>query len=379
MEHPGLRSAELSAQVHFAWGESLSPVRAAVVLALIADAAGSSDAAYRLLVGTMPYHLKAELHDDPALPKQLAMIAATLIEDCHVDEELSEGVFEGGNAALTVLSGTLRGKPLVDAESLALSALALALRGDAAQADGMGLAALAASREDFKPTVRADTICTLARAWTLDERWSPPSVEALRQTYELMLDWGDEPRRARVGALLVRFLVETGALDEAMETLLGCQEIARRPNLPVAGNDFVAVGGRLNLAGGRYEKALSALDSATTHYEAANHYLRVAETLLPLSEAAAAVGDADVLGRAVARFDGLLPLVPGLALPHTASMVRLLCRMGRFDEAREQVEGLVSFGERWDGHPWVPALAERLRRQIAVAEAGEEPSGFGYR
>ena len=115
----------------FAWGQSLSPVRASVVLALIADAAGSSDAAYQLLVRTMPYHLKAELYDDPALPKQLAMIAATLIEDCHVDEELSEGVFEGGNAALTVLSGSLRGKPLVDAESLALGALALALRGDA--------------------------------------------------------------------------------------------------------------------------------------------------------------------------------------------------------------------------------------------------------
>jgi hypothetical protein len=29
----------------------------------------------------------------------------------------------------------------------------------------------------------------------------------------------------------------------------------------------------------------------------------------------------------------------------------------------------VAFGERWDGHPWVPALADRLERQIAAAEA----------
>ena len=78
-------------------------------------------------------------------------------------------------------------------------------------ADGRASAALEASREEFTPTVRADTICTLARAWTLDERWSPAYVEALRQTYELMLDWGDEPRRARVGAMLVRFSSKRGS------------------------------------------------------------------------------------------------------------------------------------------------------------------------
>ena len=53
----------------------------------------------------------------------------------------------------------MNGKPLVDAESLALRALALALCGEAPQADGTGLAALEASREEFVPTVRADTIC----------------------------------------------------------------------------------------------------------------------------------------------------------------------------------------------------------------------------
>ena len=85
--------------MHFAWGESLSPVRAAVVLASIAEAAGSSDAAFQLLMGAMPYHLKAGLQDDPAMPKHLCMIAATLIEACHVDDELSAGTFEAERGA----------------------------------------------------------------------------------------------------------------------------------------------------------------------------------------------------------------------------------------------------------------------------------------
>ena len=72
--------------------------------------------------------------------------------------------------------------------------------------------------------MRADTICTLARAWTLDERWSPAYVEALRQTYELM-STGRRAAPRGVGALLVRFLVETGQLDEAAAT---CSTASRR-------------------------------------------------------------------------------------------------------------------------------------------------------
>lgn len=369
MEFPGMRIATLPSEIRRAWGQSLSPVRAAVVLASIAEAAGSSDAAFRLLVRAMPYHLKANLHDDPALPKHLCMIAATLIEACHVDDELSVGAFDGGSAALTVLSGSLKGKPLLDAESLALRALALALCGEALHADAASLAALEASREEFTPTVRADTICALARTWTLDERWSPAYVEALRQTYELMFDWGDEPRRARVGAALARFLVEAGHLDDAEAILVDCQRVERRLNLPLIGNELVATGGRLYLATERHDKALSALASACRHYEDGQHSLRLAETLLPLSEAAAAVGDADVLGQAVSRFDGLLPLVPGMALPRAASRVRVLCSLGELEEAREIVRELVAFGERWGGHPWVPGLADRLERQIAPTEA----------
>ncbi len=369
MEFPGMRSATLPSDVRRAWGESLSPVRAAVVLASIAEAAGSSDAAFRLLTRAMPYHLKANLHDDPALPKHLCMIAATLVEACHVDDELSAGVFDGGLAALTVLSGSLKGRPLLDAESLALRALALALCGEAPHADAAGWAALEASREEFTPTVRADTICTLARSWTLDERWSEPYLEALRQTYELMFHWGDELRRARVGALLTRFLVEAGQLGDAEAILVDCQQVARRLNLPLLGNELVAVGGRLYLADERRDEALSALASACRHYADGQHSLRLAETLLPLSEAAAAVGDADVFAQAASRFDALLRLVPGMALPYAASRVRMLCSLGRLEEARGTVRDLVAFGERWDGHPWVPGLADRLERQIAAAEA----------
>ena len=168
------------------------------------------------------------------------MIAATLIEDCHVDEELSAGMFEGGNAALTVLSAPLKGKPLVDAESLALRALALALCGEA-PADGR---AWRPSRHRARSSRRrcAPTRSAPWRARGRSTSAGPGVRRVLRATYELMLDWGDEPRRARVGALLVRFLVEAGELDDAAAMLLDCQQVARRLNLPLTGNDFVAVG-----------------------------------------------------------------------------------------------------------------------------------------
>ena len=143
------------------------------------------------------------------LPFVIRSVQPVLIE---ADREVEEAAASLG----------LRGKPLLDAESLALRGLALALCGEALHADAAGSAALEASREEFTPTVRADTICTLARTWTLDERWSASYVEALRQTYELMFHWGDEPRRARVGAMLARFLVEAGQLDDAEAILLDC-------------------------------------------------------------------------------------------------------------------------------------------------------------
>ena len=94
-----MRRAGLAADVYFAWGESLSPVRAAVVLASIADAAGSSDAAFRLLMGAMPYHLKADLYGDPALPKHLV----------HDRRDADRGLSRGRGAERRHVRGRNRG------------------------------------------------------------------------------------------------------------------------------------------------------------------------------------------------------------------------------------------------------------------------------
>ena len=131
------------------------------------------------------------------------------------------------------------------------------------------------------------------------------------------------------------------------------------------------MGGRLYLVRRAADKALSALASACQHYEAGHHNLRVAETLLPLSEAAAAAGNADVLGRAAARFDELAPLVPGMALPHAASRVRLLCALEeglsrRLIHPGSWSRSASARGGR--GSPWVPGLADRLERGLTAAE-----------
>jgi hypothetical protein len=59
-----------------------------------------------------------------------------------------------------------------------------------------------------------------------------------------------------------------------------------------------------------------------------------------------------------------------MALPHTASRVRLLCASGHPAEARKVVRELVALGERGDGwmSPWLPSLADRLERRIAALE-----------
>ena len=360
MEYPGARRESLFAQVGLSWAQSISPVSAAVVLASIAKAAGSSDAAFQLLMKTMPHHLRAGLKTDPALPRQLGMIAETLIEACHVDDELSAGVFEGGSAALTVLSGNLR----LDTESLALFALALSLVGEPAHSDAAALQALRETREQFKPTVRADTVWILARRWTLSELWEASWLGIVRETYDLMCNWGDEPRRARLGAMLVRYLVESGQADAAPPILADCQSVARRLGLADTNNHLLAALGRLYLAEGRRDDALRVLQSACRHAEASRQNLLLAETLLPLAEAAAAAGDANLLQQSVARFDGLLPLIPGMGLPRAAMQVRLLCSAGAFDEARGAVAELRALGERWGFHPWIVELAKRLEERI---------------
>ena len=178
------------------------------------------------------------------------------------------------------------------------------------------------------PAVRADTICALARAWTLEESWSPSYLEALRQTYELMFDWGDEPRRARVGALLVRFLVEAEQLDEAAEILYACQPALRRLNLAITGNDLIAAGGRALPRAGQADKALSALASACRHPTPANTTCAWRRTCSRWPRPPPPSENGDLLGRGT-RFDELLPLVPGMALPHAATRVRILCGLGR--------------------------------------------------
>jgi hypothetical protein len=370
MESPGIRKAMLPSAVHSSWARTLSPVQAAVVLALIAEAAGSTDAAARLLQRAMPHHLKAGLVSDPAMPQHMGMIARHQIEAGNVASDTSGAWFKGELSALDVLS--VKGVRLTT-DSLALLSLALALRCVPIQSDAAGLQALRESREDFRPTVRVDTVCALARSWTVAEKWGEAYVQGLRESYDLMRDWGDEPRKARVGGLLCRFLIKAGDLDAARAVLAESMDVVRRLNLAVIGTELLAAKGRLHLAEGRPDQAIRTLMSACRHLEASQHLLRLGETLLPLSEAAFAARDVETYKRCRASFDSLLPLMPGMALSDSATRVRVSCSIGAFDEASAVVADLRDFGQRFDGHPWVPLLADRLDGLIQRT-AGEHAS-----
>jgi hypothetical protein len=319
----------------------------------------------------MPHHIKKGLLADPAMPEHVGLIAGHLIEACLVASDLGGGDLKEELCALDVL---LRKEVPLTVQSMALVAVAYALRGDAAPSDAAGLQALRESRRDLKPAVRCDAICALARTWTIHERWDQACVDTLRQTYQLMHDWGDEPRKARVGVWLIRFLIESGDLEGARRVLLESRDIAGRLNLAVVDNDLIAAGGRLYLAEGRYDKALRALRSACGHQERSKHWLRLAENSLPLAEAALLMNDAENYRRCQETFDWLLPRAPGLALPHAASRVRSLCRAGAVDEARREVTDLRDLAREWSMHVWAMALADRLEAAIARSAAEGSPA-----
>ena len=298
MESPGIRMATLSSNVTRATSDAISPVQATVVLASIAEAAGSSDAAFHLLTRTMPHHSKAGLLGDPAMQLQQRMLAGEMIEMARLHPALRA---EPGITALEALS--LR-ELRPDTVGLALQALAFALCGDAVSCDAAGLQALRESREDFHPARRADTICALARGWTVCERWDTPLREALREEYERMFHFGDEPRRIRVGTLYGRFLIEAGEIESSRAragrlsgsiTPIETTAAAQRPHRP---------GWAVHLALRRGADALRTLRSVYGHFERSGQRLRLAETLLPMREAAVAAGDAELLGRSQEVLDG---------------------------------------------------------------------------
>jgi SIR2-like protein len=361
MEFPGMRIATLSSRVARAAEDAISPVQATVVLAAIAEAAGGSDAAFHLLTRTMPHHSRAGLLGDPAMTRQQRMIAAELVEMARLHPELSP---EPGLTALGVLS-IREVRP--DTEGLAIQALAFALCGDGVASDAAGLQALRESREEFVPARRADTICSLARAWTVFERWVAPHRIALSQEYERMYNHGDEPRRIRVGALYGRFLLEAGELEAAERVVIDCQAASRLLKLPHLHNDLVALGGRLHLALGHGEEAARVLSSVYGHHERNGQLLRCAETLLPLGEAALAAGDGELLARSRSVFDRLVPIMPGLALPYAASQVRMCLALGAVDDARAVVGDLEALGKRWATNVWAGALAAELSGRIDAA------------
>ena len=354
MDHPGIRMATLSSDVTRATAGSNQPGAGDSGTWSIAEAAGSTDAAFHLLTRTMPHHSKAGLLGDPAMPRQQRMLAAEMIEMARLHPELRT---EPGITALEVLS--LR-EVRPDTVGLALQALAFALCGQAIDADAAGLQALRESRADFHPARRADTICALARGWTVFERWAAPHREALREEYERMFHYGDEPRRIRVGALYGRFLIEAAEIDAAEGVVVDCQAASRRLKLPQLHNDLVALGGRLYLARGRGADALRTLRSVYGHFERSGQLLRCAEILLPLREAAVAAGDAELIGNSRSVLDRLLPMLPGLALADAASRVRTYLGLGAIDDARAVVEELRALGKRWGNNVWVGELAARL-------------------
>ena len=262
MDHPGIRMATLSSDVTRATADSISPVQATVVLASIAEAAGSTDAAFHLLTRTMPHHSKAGLLGDPAMQRQQRMLAAEMIEMAACTRSCARNL------------ESLRSKSCHSARC-ALTPWASRCRrsrsrfcGQAIDADAAGLQALRESRADFHPARRADTICVLARGWTVFERWAAPHREVLREEYERMFHYGDEPRRIRVGALYGRFLIEAAEIDAAEGVVVDCQAASRRLKLPQLHNDLVALGGRLYLARGRGADALGTLRSVSRSFRA---------------------------------------------------------------------------------------------------------------
>jgi tetratricopeptide (TPR) repeat protein len=358
MERPGLRASTVS-RLALEWAESVGWMRAANILASLCEAAGSLDAARRLLTIVSEHALGKFQLEDLGYARHLTLLGGNLVEHGALaptgETEEEQGILAVG---LLKVAGEQGGR--VDA--MAELARALVYLGYTTDALACSRAVSASLDAEPRAATILDSMLSLAPVHALLGDVAG-GLELSRAAFDLAAEAGDEPRRARACAHLGRFLAWDGRHDEAEARLEDGFAVARRLGLAVLEAYLAVAYGRLELRRDRAEEAKRYLSPACASFRRSQLHLPLAESLLPLFDAAHRTSDLELATAAMNDFEALLPRLPGLTPHYHATCAVARFRSDQEEAAREAVDRLRESAEAME-NPWGLEAAETLTKAL---------------
>jgi tetratricopeptide (TPR) repeat protein len=358
MEFPGVRASKVS-YLAYEWAQSVGWLRAGNILASLCEAAGSLDAARRLLTVVSQHALGAFQLEDPGYARHFTLLGRNLVEHGSL-APTGEGGEEQGIVAVGFLK--VAGEQGGRVDALAELARALIYLGYTTDALACSRRVSAALDTEPRAATRLDCMLSLASVHgVLGE--VAEGLDLCRSAFDLAAEVGDEPRRARACAHLGRFLAADDSHEEAEACLEDGFAVARRLGLAVL-EAYVAVAyGRLELWRDRPEEARRYLSAACASFRRSQLHLPLAESLLPLFDAAHVTADMELATAAMNDFEALVPRMPGLLPDYHATCAVARLRSGQMEAAADAVGRLREAAQVME-NPWGLRAAETLAKAL---------------
>jgi hypothetical protein len=355
MEWPGIRPHTMGVRA-YEWAESVGWLQAANIMATVCEAAGSMDAATRLLTIVGGRALGKFKPDDPAYARHLALSGRNLVDQGALRRmQTGEGVLAVG--LLTVAAD--RGGRLDALGELARAHAYLGYTSDA----------LARAREvgerlpgEPRAGVQIDSLLAVLPVYALVGD-ATVGLQVGHAALALATGAGDEPRRARACLHLSRALVSVERCDEAETLVEDGLSVARRLGLEFVTAQLHTAYARIELVRDRPEEALKHVSPACALFRDSRLELHLAEGLLLLFEAGQRTGDVELATIAMDALDPLVQRLPGLIPHYFATRATARLRSEQLDAARDEIARLRAAAEELE-NPWGLAAADSLAQAL---------------
>jgi hypothetical protein len=191
-------------------------------------------------------------------------------------------------------------------------------------------------------------------------------IEWCEAVYPYVRRVGDEPRRARLCAVLGRALAFKQRDDEAERYLAEGTRIGERLRLGLVLAAVRAAAGYFEWERGNFENSASLLTWAANTLGRAEQRATCLPVLLDLAPVALKIGNEELCLQSLGKVRAELDRFPGYVPRYHQRVGHVLVEMGRLDDAREALGLLRASGEA-TRNPWAPAAAQGLEQKINSA------------
>jgi len=202
-------------------------------------------------------------------------------------------------------------------------------------------------------------VCMLTGQWTA-------MVNSLEGLYPYARRVGDEPRRARISALLGRALAFKSRDAEAQQMLAEAEKIGERLRLGLVLAEARAAIGFLEFQRGNLAAALPPLTWACKTFLRAEQRATLLPALLDLVLVAAKAKEMNVCQEAISNIEAEIDRFPGYVPRYYHRLGHVFVQTGELDKAREALLQLRATGEATK-NPWAAGVATQLEETIAQA------------